>query len=165
MAGGDTVEGFTNSEKESYCSLALEHIQGSDRQAKCISCRIDDGLEGIGIRDRCEQLGTTEVHGHRLTVCNINVKNTVLLEEIRDVVGRVEWILAGESSRQDSHPDRDSGGDDFPVQGDLGVVIPVVPVLLNPAETNEVDGRMLDVLLVEQFNNLGTNLSLKIVAL
>ena len=29
-------------------------------------------------------------------------------------------------------------------------------VLFNPAETNKVDGRMLDVSLVEEFNNLGT---------
>jgi hypothetical protein len=47
------------------------------------------------------------------------------------------------------------------VQGDLGVIIILdVLVLLNPAETNKVDGRMLDVLPVEQSNNLGTNSSL-----
>lgn len=135
------------------------------------------------MRDGCEQFGAAEVPGHRLTVCNINVKNIVLLKEIEDVVGRVECDLAGESIGQDSHPNRDGSGNDCPVRSDLDVVILVVLVLfvvlilfvvpvlfdvlalLNPAETNKVDGRMLDVLLVEQFNNLGTNVSPQIVAL
>jgi hypothetical protein len=38
-------------------------------------------------------------------------------------------------------------------------------VLLNPAETNKVDARILDVSLVEEFNNLGTNVSPQIAAL
>ena len=105
------------------------------------------------------------------------------LEEIKNVVGRMECDLAGESIGQDSDPNRDGSGNDCPVRGDLDVdilkviailvvfVVLAVPtvlvalvaldviVLLNPTETNKVDGRMPDVSLVEEFNNLGTNVS------
>ena len=177
MAGRDGIKIFTHSEVEAHCSLALERLQASDRQAKCSSHGIDDGLEGIKIRDGCEQLGTTEAPGHRLMVRNIDVGNAVLLEEIEDVVGRFECDLAGESIGQDSHPNRDGSGNDCPVRGDLDVnildvliilivlVLLDILVLLNPAETNKVDGRMLDVSLVEELNNLGTNVSPQIAAL
>ena len=94
----------------------------------------------------------------------------MLLEKIEDVVGRMECDLAGESIGQDSHANRDGSGNDCPVRGDLevdmfGALIVLVIfgvlvdlVLLNPAETNKVDGRMLDVSLVEEFN-LGANVS------
>ena len=50
--------------------MALERLQASDMQAKCSSHGIHDGLEGIEIRDGCEQFGTTEALGHRLTLRN-----------------------------------------------------------------------------------------------
>jgi hypothetical protein len=68
----------------------------------------------------------------------------MLLEEIEDVVGRVECNLAGESIRQDSQPNRDGSGNDCPARGDLDVdvldalvilVLLDVLILLNPAET------------------------------
>jgi len=90
MAGRDGVKTFTHSKVEAHCSLALERLQASDRQAKCSSHGIDSGLGGIEIRDGCEQFGTTEAPGHQLTVRNIDVGVAVLLEEIEDVVGRVE---------------------------------------------------------------------------
>ena len=102
MACRDNVKGFIHSEKEARCSLAIERLQASDRQAKCSSHRIDDSLDGISNRDGYKQFGTTEAPGHRLAVCNIDVRNTVLPEEIEDVVGRVECDLAGESIGQDS---------------------------------------------------------------
>jgi hypothetical protein len=162
-----------------------ERLQASDRQAKCSSYRIDDGLEGIEIGDGCKQFGTTEDPDHRLTVRNIDVGNAVIHEESEDVVGRLECDLGGESIEQDSHPNRDGSGNDCPMRGDLGVeidflIILAVPaifaifavldvldvlVLLNPAETNKVDGRMADLSLVEEFNNLGTNVSPQIAAL
>lgn len=37
--------------------------------------------------------------------------------------------------------------------------------LLNPAETDKFNGRMLDVSLVEEFNNFGKNISPQIAAL
>lgn len=176
MAGRDGVKILTHSEVEAHCSLALKRLQASDRQAKCSSHGIDDSLEGIKIRDGCEQFGAIEAPGHRLTVRNIDVGNAVLLEKIEDMVGRVERDLAGESIGQDSHPNRDGSDNDCPIRGDLDVdvfdvlVIPVAPVILDvlvlsPAETNKVDGRMLDVSLVEEFNNLGTNVSPQIAAL
>jgi hypothetical protein len=92
----------------------------------------------------------------------------VLLEEIEDVVGRMECDLAGESIGQDSHPNRDGSGNDCPVRDDLDIdILDILDilVLLNPAETNKVDGRKLDVSLVDEFNNLGTNVSPQIAAL
>ena len=86
LAGHDGVKNFTHSKVGTHCSLALEHLQASDRQTKCSSHWINDSLEGIEIRDRCEQLGTTETPGHQLTVRNTDVENAVLLEEIED-----EW--------------------------------------------------------------------------
>jgi hypothetical protein len=94
--GRDGAKIFTHSKVEAHYSPALEHFQASDRQAKCSSHRIDDGLEGIEIRDGCEHFRTTEALGHRLMVRNINVGKAVLLEEIEDVVGRVECDLASE---------------------------------------------------------------------
>ena len=180
----DSVKNFIHSKVEAHCSLALERRQASDRQAKCSSPGIDDGLEGIGIRDGCKQFGTSEAPDHQRTVRNIGVENAVLLEEIEDVVGRVECLLAGESIGQDSHPNCDGSGNDSPVRGDLDVedvdifvvlvvlivlvvfvVLAVLVVLLNSAETNKVSRRMLDVFLVEEFNNLRTNVSPKIAAL
>ena len=66
MAGCDGVKTriFTHSEVKAHCSLALERLQSSDRQAKCSSHRINDGLEGIEIRDGCEEFRTTEAPGH-----------------------------------------------------------------------------------------------------
>ena len=64
-----------------------------------------------------------------------------------------------------AHPNRDGSGNDCPARADLDVDILVVLVLFNPAETNKIDGRMLDVFLVEEFNNLGTNVSPQIAAL
>ena len=68
-----------------------------------------------------------------------------------------EWN-ASSPVRQDSHPNRDGSGNDCPVQGNLDVLVILVVldvlVLLNPAETNKVDRRMLDALLVEEFDNL-----------
>ena len=72
---------------------------------------------------------------------------------------------------QDSYPNRDGSGNDFPIRGDLdvdifGVLVGVIDLILfNSAETNKVDGQMLDVSLVEEFNNLGTNVSPQIAAL
>ena len=60
MAGRDCVKSFTDSKIEPHCSLAMEGLQASNRQAKCSSHGIDDGLEGIEIGDGCEQFGTTE---------------------------------------------------------------------------------------------------------
>ena len=170
MAGRDGVKPVIHSEVEAHCSLVTERLQASDRQAKCSSYRIDDGLKGIEIGDGCKQFGTTEDPDHRLTVRNIDVGNAVIREESEDVVGRLECDLAGESIGQDSHPNRDGSGNDCPVRGDLGVdidflIVLAVLVLLNPAETNKVDGRMMDVSLVEEFNNLGTNVNPQIAAL
>jgi hypothetical protein len=79
----------------------------------------------------------------------------MLLEEIEDVNGRFECDLASESIGQDSHPNRDGSGNHCPIRGELDVgvlnvgVIPVAPVIfiilipllvINPAETNKVDG-------------------------
>ena len=64
MTGRDCIEIFTHSEVEAHRSLSLECVQASDRQAKCSSHRMDDGLEGIEIQDRCKQFGTTEAPGH-----------------------------------------------------------------------------------------------------
>ena len=100
----------------------------------------------------------------------------MLLEELEDVVGRVECNLAGESIGQDSHPNHDGSDNDCPIQGDLGVnvldvlvilffmvldvlVFMDILILLNPSETNKIDRRMLDASLVEESNNLGTNAS------
>jgi len=80
-----------------------------------------------------------------------------------DVVRRMECDLAGESIGQDSHPKRDGSGNNRPVRGDLDVDILIVLALFNPAETNKVDGQMLNVSLVEELINLRTNSSPQIV--
>ena len=83
----------------------------------------------------------------------------------------MECLLAGESIRQDSHLNRDRSGNDSPIRSDLNVedvnilVVLVILVLLNPAEANQADRRMLDVFPVEEFNNLGTNASPRSAAL
>jgi len=90
--GRNGIKIFTHTEVEAHCSeqwasisewvkicsLARERLQASSSHG------IDDGLEGIEIRDGCEQFGATEAPGHRLTVRNIDVGNAVLLEEIED---------------------------------------------------------------------------------
>jgi hypothetical protein len=104
----------------------------------------------------------------------------VLLEKIEDVVGRVVCDFGGESIGQHSHPNRNGSGNDSAVRVDLDVLdilvglsllllllfllVSLVLLLLNPAEANEIDGRMLDLSRVEEFNNLGTNVSSQIAA-
>jgi hypothetical protein len=88
----------------------------------------------------------------------------VFLEESEDVVGRVECDLAGESIWQDSHPNRDGSDNDCPVLDVFDVLDVLVLALLDPAETDKVDGRMLDVSPVEVFNTVGTNVSPQIAA-
>ncbi len=63
---------------------------------------------------------------------------------------------------------RDGSANVCPVRrGDIDVDVLVilvllgVLVLLNPAETSKVDGRKLNLSLVEEFNNLATNVSLQ----
>ena len=113
---------------------------------------------------------TSRGPGHRLAIRNIDVENVVFLEESEDVVGRVECDLAGESIWQDSHPNRDGSDNDCPVLDVFDVLdvlvlaVFLVLALLDPAETDKVDGRMLDVSLVEEFNTLGTNVSPQIAA-
>jgi len=64
--------------------------------------------------------------------------------------------------------DGSGSGNDCPVRGNLDddiLDVLVVLVLLNPVETNKADGLMLDVSLVEEFYNLGTNVSPQIATL
>ncbi len=84
----------------------------------------------------------------------------------------MECDLAGESIWQGSHPNRDGSDNDCPVLDVLVLlvvllvlVVFLVLVLLDPAETDKVDGRMLDVSLVEEFNTRGTNVSSQIAVL
>ena len=44
----------------------------------------------------------------------MDVGNAVLLEEIEDVVGSVECLLASDSIGQDSYPNHDGSGNDCP---------------------------------------------------
>jgi hypothetical protein len=46
----------------------------------------------------------------------------------------------------------------------LVILVTFIILVLNPAEASKVDGRMLDVPLVEKFNNLGTSVSSQIAA-
>ena len=94
---------------------------------------------------------------HRLTIGDIDIGNAVFLKEIEDVVGRVECDLASESIGQDPHPNGGRSGDYFFVVTITNLV--VVLFLLNPTETNEIYRRKLDISLVEEVKNLGTNVS------
>ena len=88
-------------------------------------------------------------------------QNIVLLEEIEDVVERVERDLVGERIRQDSHP----------IVTGVVTIVPYGATLMSSSSsprfssTNEVNRQILNVFLVEQVNNLGTNVSPQIVAL
>ena len=72
---------------------------------------------------------------------------------------RVKNSLAGESVWQDAHPNSDGGGIDSFV-----LVVLAALLLLEPAETDEVDARTSDVSLVEEYNTLETDVSPQIPA-
>ena len=74
--------------------------------------------------------------------------NVVFLEESEDVLGGLERGVAGGTVGQHSDPDRDATGNGHYV---------AVCALLFPPEAGDVDGGMFDLLIVEEFNNLGTN--------
>ena len=67
-----------------------------------------------------------------------------------------------------SHPNHDGSSNDSAVRDDVDVLVVFVSLLVllvlvnlvllfDPAGVNEVNGRMLDVSHVEEFNNLGMN--------
>ena len=128
----------------------MERLQPGDGQAKCGGDPIYDVLEGMEIVDGCQQFGTSERLGHRFTIRHVDVVNVVLLEELEDVLRGLERGVAGGTVGQDSDPDRDATGN---------CLSAAVRVLLVPPEAGEVDGGMLDFSIVEEFNNLGTNVS------
>jgi hypothetical protein len=95
-------------------------------------------------------LGTTEKLGHRFTICHVYVVNAVLLEELEDVLRGLERVVAGGAVWLYSDPDRDAIGN---------CLCAAVSVILVPTEADEVDGGKQDLSNVEEFNNLGTNVS------
>lgn len=115
------------------------------------------------IRDGCEEVWTTESPSHRFTVRDVDIRNAVLLEEFEDLLGRMECLFAAKSFRQDSYPNRNGSGNDCLIRCNLMLnVVDVLIVLdvfvdfllLNPAETSQVNRRMPDGLRVEEFNDL-----------
>jgi hypothetical protein len=128
----------------------VQRLQAGDGQAKCGGDPIYDILEGMEIIDGCQQFGTSERLGHRFAISHLDVVNVVLLEELEDVLRGLERGVAGGTVWQYSDPDRDATGNCLSV---------AVRVLLVPPEAGEVDGGMLYLSIVEEFNNLGTNVS------
>ena len=128
----------------------MQRLQAGDGEAKCGGDPIYDVLEGMEIVDRCQQFGTSERLGHRFTIRHVDVVHVVLLEELEDVLRGLERGVAGGTVWQHSDPDRDATGNCLSV---------AVRILLVPPEAGEVDGGMPDLSIVEEFDNLGANVS------
>jgi hypothetical protein len=128
----------------------VERLQPGNGQAKCSGDPIYDVLEGMEIIDGCQQFGTSERVDHRFTIRHIDVVNVVLPEELEDVLRGLKRGVAGGTVGQDSDPDCYTTGD---------CPSATVRVLLIPPEASEVNGGMLDFSIVEEFNNLGTNVN------
>jgi hypothetical protein len=145
MACRDAVEVATDSEVESQGSLHVQSLQACDGQAEGRGDPIHDVLEVMVIVHGCEQLRAGERMDYRFTIRHVEVVNLVLLEEFEDVLRGVERGLAGGGVGQHSNPDSNASSNWLSA---------AVLVLLIPPKAGEVDGGVLDLLLVEKFHNL-----------
>lgn len=181
MADGDCVETGPDPEVATKRSLH-RRLPAGNGQAKRSREVVDNVFERVQVRDRGEEVWAMQELGDRLTISDINTGDAELLEESKDFGGRLMRDRAGESIRQHAYPDRRVGGMAFPILDGLDgwdvvvgevvvlcVVIVVVVVLflldllvvllVKPREANQVDGSELNASFVEEFDNLGTNVS------
>ena len=111
---------------------------------------MDNVLEVMGLVDGRQQRGGSEKSGSRFAECDLNVFDFVPFEETKDVLRGLERDVAGGRVFLDAHPNGDVTG-----HRNVGIVL----IRLIPAELDEVDGGENDVLLLEEFANLRTNVS------
>lgn len=128
----------------------MQCIQAGNGQAKCSGDLSYDVLEGMKIVDGCQEFRTSERLGHQFTIYHVNAMNVMLLEELEDDLRALECGVAGGTVWQHSDPDCDTTGN---------YLSAAICVLLIPPEAGEVDGGMLDLSIIKEFNDLGMNVS------
>ena len=134
----------------------MTRLQPGDGQAKRSRDPVDDALERMEIIDRGVEDRTSKRMSLRLAIGDVDIVNVVLPKELEDVLSGVESSVAVRTVGTDANPDGDMTGN-----GHGKTVL----VLLLPTEANEVDGGVLDLSTVEEFNRLGTNVSPQIATL
>lgn len=153
MACSDAVKILVDLKIKTKGSLHMKGPRPGDGQAKRSRDPVDDALEWMEIVDWSVEVGTNERMSLRLAIGDVNVVNAVPLKEVEDVLGGVESGVAVCTVMTHTNPNGDTTGDR------LGET---VLSLLLPTEANEVDGGVLDLLIVEDFDRLGTDVSPKI---
>ena len=130
VACGDAIEILPDSEVKPEGPLHVESLQAGDRQAKGGGDPVGDVLERIEIVEGRQQGTISEKLGGRLAIRHVDIFNAVALEELEDFLSRMECCVARGTVGQDSDPNRGTRGNSL--SGAL-------PILLYPAEANEVD--------------------------
>jgi hypothetical protein len=156
MACSDAIKILADLKIKTEGSLHMKRLRLGDGQAKRSRDPVDDALEWMDIIDWGVEDGTNERMSLRLAIGDVNIVNAVLLKEVEDVLGGVESGVAVCTVVTHTNPNGDTTGDRLAV---------TVLSLLLPTEANEVDGGVLDLLIVEDFDRLGTDVSPKIAML
>lgn len=157
---------------EIWAQSALHsRLATGDRKTECDRDIVDDVLERVIVLDRREKGWTMSWHVERLTVGNVDILDVERVEEGTNVLGGVVRNGTGESVRQDPDPDSRVGVVTVSVLDGLdawdivvtevllflGIVLVLVLVVLDllvsvfvePGESNEINRRDFDLLLVE----------------
>ena len=150
VACGDAIEIIADSEVKPEGPLHVESLETGDRQAKGSGDPVGDVIERIEIIERRQQWTISEKLGGRLAIRDIDIVNLVFLEGLEDFLCRIECCVACGTVGQNSDPNRGTGG---------SRLWGVFPILLYPAEANEVDRAKLDLLTFKEFDDLGRNIS------
>ena len=102
------------------------------------------------IVDRCQNFGAGERLGHQFMICNIDVLNVVLLEQLENVLRELKHSVASCMVWHHSDPNCDRSSNCLSV---------TICILLILSKVGKVNGGKLDTSIVEEFNNLGINVS------
>lgn len=150
MACRYAVKIFADAEVKAHCPLRLWRLLACDGQTESSGERVDDVLEVAVIVDGSQQPGTSEELGLGFAESNFDVDDVVLLEETEDALGGLVRHVAGGGVLLDANPQCDG-------TENLGYsAVRNRPV---PSKTDEIDGGERDLSLLEEYADLGTNVS------
>ena len=150
MACRYAIKLLADVEIEAQSSLRPGRLLASDGQAESSCDRMDDVLEVVVIVDGSQKRGTSKEPGLRFAERYLDVVDAVLLKETQDFLGGVEGDVAGGGVVLDSDPNSD---------GTDNLSCAAIDIRLFPTEADEVYGGEQNLPLVEELDNLRTNVS------
>lgn len=125
-------------------------LQPGDGQAERSRNPVYDALERVKLVDRGVKDWASEKLSFRLAIGDVEVVNVVLLKEFHNPLSGVESGVAIRTVWKDADPDGYGAGNRLAA---------AILSLLLPTEANQVDGGELDLVIVEELDRLGTNIS------